>query len=335
MKLFTASLGGVGSVIEPPVSSSPGLVVSFDDIYTTDWVTYHDTHGKQRGWKASFMTYSGNDTQMGQLKYLYDEGHEINNHTKNGFSDPEIYINTGSNTPQDYYYEYVKPMEDRAIEFGIPKPTCFRFPRNRLSYDCIDDLFTNRGYKIISPASRAPFENPITDSNYFYNFDRFPIAIDFASVGTIAEYQTLMDYALANNLVLNIFAHGVLNYATKMNAIIDHANYIGLPMLHMSEMYDIQGSIPDDNESPTIGTLVQESLSSTQVVVSCTASDNIKVVGWDIWENGLNLYPWYSSELQNRPLSVTSGQSYTFEVTAFDRQGNRSPKSNTISFTAP
>jgi len=311
-------------------SQKAGLVMSFDDLYTTDWVNYHDNHGKSRNWKATFFANVGGQNAMDDLKYLYDEGHEIANHTNNSFADPEIYINSG-NTIEDYYNTYVKTFEDVMITNEIPKPTAFRFPSNRLSHSIKDDLLNNRGYKIVTPASRAPFETPITDSNYFYNFDKYPIAIDMAVVGTLSDYQILMDYALANKLVLNVFAHNPTPYITIINGIIDYANLIRLPMLHVSALADITGSIPSDTVNPTIGTLQYVSGASNEVTVSCTANDNIKVVGWDIYENGLNLYPWYSSTLSNKALVKADGVAATYAVKAFDKTGNRSPLTNVLS----
>lgn len=334
MRLFHSSLN-TGAFIPPVIESKAGLVMSFDDLYVDDWIEYHDTYGKQRGWRASFMANVGYPNQMDKLKYLYDEGHEIANHTNNGFSDPEKFINEPGESPETYYNTYVKTFEDSIISYGMPKPTSFRFPRNRLSTDVTNDLLNNRGYKIVTPASRGSLQSPIGDTNIYYNFDRYPIALDYVVVGTQPEFEALMDYALENKLVLNFFAHGIMNYYQRTNDIIDYANAIGLPMLHVSEMYDIPGSIPPDGEDPVIGTLTIDSLNSSQVFVSCSATDNIKVVGFNVWENGLNLYPRYESVLVNHPLNIVSGEAYTFELQAFDKAGNVSLKSNTISFTAP
>ena len=333
MKLFLSSLGTSQNTQPPLPTTNGGLFISFDDNYAEDWLNFHNNYGKSLGWKATFYTIKLYEYQIPYLQELSTEGHEIGNHTENHFDNVPEYMQT--HTAADYYNAYVKPMEDWLISKGIPKPTSFRFPRIIQNKDIIADLFTNRGYKIISPAAEK-WETVKTDTNVFYNGDKMPVAFGLPYNSLVfSHYKEMLDYAKANNRIFSVMMHGVNgSMAVLLAQIIAYANEQEIPMYKASELYDVVYTLEPDAIAPTIGTLVLNSQTSNSVNFSCTATDNDQVVGYDLWLDDFESYIYYYSSLSGYNMgNLVIGNTYTLKVRAFDKKENRSGFSNTLTFT--
>ncbi len=93
------------------------------------------------------------------------------------------------------------------------------------------------------------------------------------------------------------------------------------------------GPIPDTTP-PTSPTLSGSATSATSVNLSwTTSSDNVGVVGYDLYRNNSKLTTVAGTSYSDN--SVSPSTSYTYYVKALDLAGNNSSPSNTISVTTP
>jgi hypothetical protein len=90
-----------------------------------------------------------------------------------------------------------------------------------------------------------------------------------------------------------------------------------------------------DTESPSIGTLSYSGLTGESVLLSITtATDDVGIVAFDVYNNGIFLTSLAVSDLDNTLLSGLSElTSYNLTVIARDARPNYSSVSNAISFT--
>ena len=322
-----------GSCIYPSTFDG-GLFISFDDLAPDNWKLYHDNHGVSRNWKATFYITKhsiGLESLYATMKILEDYGHEIGTHGT--FNEPSLYLSQG-NTELDYYNTYVKPVEDQIVAAGMTKPKTFRFPYSHLSPEIETDLKTNRGYTMITPHYPEPLASPITDTNIFYNFDNYAIAKTYAGGYIESQWDELLDYARDNGLVLCIMGHGISDQdAIKLNHIIDYGTSIGLTMLTASEVVSLTGSIGTNTTAPTIGTLTINSSGLGEFTMSITATDDIQVVGFDIYLNGIYRRTYNGASMSNVSIGFLDAGTYNVTVKARDRHRNTSSFSNEESVT--
>lgn len=90
-----------------------------------------------------------------------------------------------------------------------------------------------------------------------------------------------------------------------------------------------------DSIAPTAPTnLAQSNQTKTSVDLSWTAStDNVAVKGYEIYQNGNKIASTDKTSYQ--VTNLAAGQTYSFTVKAFDKVGNFSKASNTLSVTMP
>lgn len=92
-------------------------------------------------------------------------------------------------------------------------------------------------------------------------------------------------------------------------------------------------STQNDNQAPTVPAGLSATASSmTEVALSWSAAtDNVAVVGYRIYRNGTMVKE--QSELVYNDTGLVSGTQYTYEVSAYDADGNESAKSAAVSVT--
>lgn len=93
-----------------------------------------------------------------------------------------------------------------------------------------------------------------------------------------------------------------------------------------------QGS--QDNTSPTVGTLSYTNVTKNSVDLSCIATDDIGVVSFKIYIDGIFSNKVITDELVNYTLTgFDANTAYAIYATAVDSIGNESTVSNTVNFT--
>ena len=314
------------------------LVLTFDDTpYAPTWLEYHNAYGIAQNWKATFFTIHDSQANTDILKILHDYGHEIANHTYGHFHWVADYMLT--HTAEEYYLEHIKPWDDELVANGIQRPTSFRFPYDYLNHDVIDYLLAgNTQYNQVALANQHKFETVVLDTNIFYNCDRLSISLSIPRVGgslSLPQIKDCMDYAKANKKAVCFFAHG-LGLDPLYVEIIDYANSIGLPMMTVSELNNIAPCTREfDGVAPTIGTLSVAVEGAGDVGLSCTATDDVAVVSYDIWVDDVYRYRYYRKDLHSTFLipNLVDGQTCSFKVKALDKYGNSSEFSNTVTAT--
>jgi len=148
---------------------------------------------------------------------------------------------------------------------------------------------------------------------------------------TIGTDESFMQYGVCNyNGTSKIFT--VDGIGLQNSYSIDLSNRITPPHIDIA-----------DSEKPVIGTLVGTDQSFRLLTLNCTGTDNVGIVGWDLYLQSVggdyvsDHYGYsrtiYSENIDDYVLGqLSKGAAIEVYVIAFDEQGNRSEKSNTLSF---
>jgi hypothetical protein len=87
-----------------------------------------------------------------------------------------------------------------------------------------------------------------------------------------------------------------------------------------------------DNEPPSVPTGLSADLKLKQINLSWnTATDNVGVAGYRLWRNGAVIGEMTGTDYIDR--DITTGETYTYQVVAYDAAGNTSADSNSATVT--
>lgn len=116
-----------------------------------------------------------------------------------------------------------------------------------------------------------------------------------------------------------------------VNLGITASGQLSSGILNLPQIYDLTPP-----SAPTNLAATSTALTATTSSVTLTwspAADNIGVIGYDIYRDGIKIGTVSTTGFVNSP--VTSAATYVYLLVAFDAAGNRSPNSNSVSITPP
>ncbi len=169
--------------------------------------------------------------------------------------------------------------------------------------------------------------NPITSLDLTNN-----TLLDEINLADADISQSDMD-AIFNQLDTNGLSNGTLTVAG--NNGISTASYDAYNnLVAKGWTIDIEAPSVPDTENPVIGTLSYANETASTVELSCTATDNVAVVSFDIYKDSVFLKNVTGASLSSEVITgLSSSTNYNFYVVARDTAGNISSNSNTINFT--
>lgn len=209
-----------------------GICLTFDDnVYSgienvTGWLSADDLLS-QYGWKAGFGVTSFAATHADRvielnlykdgLLELAARGHELTNHTllHTGL-DKHL---AGGGTRQQYYDNFIKPQSDLMFEVLGIRPNTYQYSDWYGMDKEMSNLILQNGYSFVREniGGAIPAGDNIKKICYdgFLNTVlSFDIAPYSGNTYTDAQILALLDYAKANNLILNIFSHRIVDDIT-------------------------------------------------------------------------------------------------------------------------
>ena len=243
--LFITSLGCKNNKDDEHfVYENGGVVLTFDDVYVSNWLMA-DTLLQKYNWRASFgitLFNSLTETQLQGLEYLESQGHEIASHSLSHKDAIEYVKNNGLDA---YLKDEVDSM-NTLMNQRFRTVTSFVYPYGSHNSE-IDEVMQNK-FKILrgTTGSKKPPKNQDCYFNgshvvYGWGIDK---SYDHYSKELLTE---LLQYAKDNHLVLILYAHRVthnvtIDYQVNISTLEYICKYVdnnNMKFLTLSELADL------------------------------------------------------------------------------------------------
>jgi hypothetical protein len=225
--------------IEKPLGETKaGVVLSFDDnSRAASWVSYHNSYGAAKGWKATFCVYA-DGTGVADIQTLVSAGHELGNHGENGNSHIESYVPVKTNAQ---FATIVETVDNYLFTTWGVRSKCYVWPLGIYSQFYAEYLAANTA---ITLTRRTGLLNHTTALNYvpqlgvkangnYHANVVHTISMDLKTDEDYTNYFIpLLNYARDNGYILVMHGHtiaetftsGLQTKRTVLDSICDYVN---------------------------------------------------------------------------------------------------------------
>ncbi|MCD1294893.1 hypothetical protein CUJ83_07765 [Methanocella sp. CWC-04] len=237
-----------GSLFDINGNGKPGVVITFDDNYVSDWYAIRDMLKKYDA-KVTFMV-SGfddlNTSDIEKLKDLRKDGHEIGCH---GLDHVHADCYLANNTIEEYLDAEILSAIGAMNKKGF-FPRSFAYPYG--SHSSQTDAALLKYFKRLRVTTGSNIDN-IKDANeayYKFNGDRVvaSVCIDDSEDITTEEILEGLQRAKEHNETVIFFTHQPINYTVdnstekvisyeRLEAVLKYAHDNNLTFYRMSDLY--------------------------------------------------------------------------------------------------
>lgn len=206
----------------------PGVVLTFDDDYITEWSAVHEIL-KPFNWKATFFVTKFNmleSSEIVMLQNLKYYGHEIGGHGINHLN-AVGFIN--SNGIQGYMENEIYPMKNLMAQYGISVKS-FAYPFGARTVES-DNALLNE-FSILRGTTYGNLKPDLHNCYYTGSPMLYGLGLDNSYHHySVPYFLSLLDYARVNNKIVIFYAHKPVEtaseaYQAEYHTLLEICNYV-------------------------------------------------------------------------------------------------------------